>query len=927
MNKRTDLQTENKSLRSQIKSLGQKNASLSRGIVRLKNYGRVIAKQLEDAENNLKTERQRRKDAEASLKRSNRELRDKTGKLEKAEKELADTTAKLDEVKKQAAELAEQVAKLENQETVESRGNSVPPSHNPTGRKKRHVIVNNQTDGAGERKRGGQPGHPRATLQGFDKKEATEEETVESTVVPGTLCPDQCPACKKTFKTPFRVNEDQSVSYGPWVKTEMIMNIVENHMSYSQACEHITEMTDGKVAPCPGYASKLIGTYARLLRKSGFADDLRIGTICHDLVYWDDTGVSINGNQGCMRVYTTKDTVFYVCHRHKDTIGLDVDGILQYLDETQCVMHDHCKINYNLRYWYKNLDCVHHFQRKMVFVFCSAGFQCAIDLKMLIGNITHERKELLKAGKNSFSKETEERYLDEIRSLLEKGKALIMSEGKEETKHYYYNDVVADFNLGLDHFEQYFGWIRDFSLPPDNSISERLLRPIKSKMKQSGCFYSDETGDDYALIRSYIDTCAKNGKTKREAVYRLCMGKPYSLTELVPAESLPGFEDLKQEILEAEEKARTEMQGSKKQSSKEKDPKKEHGKDVDSDEAPEDKAAQKNSAEGQDSEEKGKDTDAGNEGKGKNENGSTGDNVDTGGDAMGHEVQCNDGENKRELENPERDAGPAHSQTGFGKTCDKGRTSGKSGPDKAEADQEGDAGCVDAVDQETEGITNPTVPRGRDDALPATEPMDGSAPGQATSELEEDENSEGIGTPPKGEVDHPLDDADDHSQAEPGEKTGESTMTGMGENTHSAPQPRAESAMGEASANTVLFANMLWEDITPYEQSRKAPEKEEVRRDANGRKMTATQEQERATTTRAERIKIGAQMKAQAEIDAKAQAAEDAQKDAQRREERRRQAARMRGECEAAGARALGSDPGEPKPDKVPAPECQRYMV
>ena len=53
----------------------------------------------------------------------------------------------------------------------------------------------------------------------------------------------------------------------------------------------------------------------------------------------------------------------------------------------------------------------------------------------------------------------------------------------------------------------YFHWIEDFSIPTTNSLSERSLRGVKSKMKVSGQFESVEYAQYYATLRSYVETC------------------------------------------------------------------------------------------------------------------------------------------------------------------------------------------------------------------------------------------------------------------------------------------------------------------------------------------------------------------------------------------------------------------------------------
>ena len=64
-------------------------------------------------------------------------------------------------------------------------------------------------------------------------------------------------------------------------------------------------------------------------------------------------------------------------------------------------------------------------------------------------------------------------------------------------------------------------------------LSERALRGIKSKMKVSGQFQNVTNAEYYAAIRSYIETCYRNGINGHEALIRLMNDNPYTLEEII----------------------------------------------------------------------------------------------------------------------------------------------------------------------------------------------------------------------------------------------------------------------------------------------------------------------------------------------------------------------------------------------------------
>ena len=78
-------------------------------------------------------------------------------------------------------------------------------------------------------------------------------------------------------------------------------------------------------------------------------------------------------------------------------------------------------------------------------------------------------------------------------------------------------------------------WLKDFSLTTTKNLSERGLRGIKSHMKLSGQFESEKAADNHALIRSYIETCRRNGINEIQALQRLCDVNPYTVEEIFQA--------------------------------------------------------------------------------------------------------------------------------------------------------------------------------------------------------------------------------------------------------------------------------------------------------------------------------------------------------------------------------------------------------
>ena len=182
-----------------------------------------------------------------------------------------------------------------------------------------------------------------------------------------------------------------------------------------------------------------------------------------------------------MRVYTDEFYVLYKAHMAKNTEGMDEDGILQNLSSETTVMHDHLLHNYCDDYKYKNIECNAHITRKLEGITQNASHTWSDEMKTLLEETLSKRKEAISNKKTSLSIEEINKFDKKYDDILNRG----FKEYKE-FKHKY--EFEKEENL-LEFMRDFKGpitaWVKDFSLPYSNNLSESLLRMFKSKMKIS----------------------------------------------------------------------------------------------------------------------------------------------------------------------------------------------------------------------------------------------------------------------------------------------------------------------------------------------------------------------------------------------------------------------------------------------------------
>lgn len=448
--------------------------------------------------------------------------------------------------------LEEKVLRLNARLETDSRNSSLPVSRTPIGKKKPVPNSRQKTD----RPRGGQEGHAKASLAGFEESEVTETEAHTADICPECgssslekggedIIKDEtdckvvlikrrhrfyvyrCLCCGKTFHSPIPLHLKEKNQYGENLKALALSLTDQGYVSIGRTRDMIHGLCNGQIKPSEGYIAKLQKTASAALES--FISDLHSHVEKLKLLYWDDTVISVDRMRACFRFYGDEHLAYYTAHKKKDQKGLEEDGILYSLSPNTVVMHDHNTINYNHAFSYRNIECNQHLLRDLERVREESGHGWAEQLKELIQDTIHKRKELIGKGRKGFGTKFEEEFYVKLHECLRIGD----EENKASKGHFFSRFEQALLNRLYRYETNYFAWVKDFSLPVTNNLSERSLRGIKSKQKISGQFWSTENAGHYAKIQSYMETCRRNGISPHHAMVRLMNGNPYSVDELL----------------------------------------------------------------------------------------------------------------------------------------------------------------------------------------------------------------------------------------------------------------------------------------------------------------------------------------------------------------------------------------------------------
>lgn len=336
----------------------------------------------------------------------------------------------------------------------------------------------------------------------------------------------ECSDCGEIVRTGIDPNHHAKCSYGPMVQATALSLMNTVNAAMNKVPLFISAITDGEFNPCEGYVAKLQGRAAKRLEE--FMSDLFKVLITRSLISWDDTVIMINTARGCLRFYGDETIAYYVAHEKKDLEGVIEDGVLDSIPNDTVVMHDHSSISYNERFKFKNVECNIHLQRDLQKIVDETKREEASELKKLISDTIKDRNRLVENGKTGFCKSYIKRFEKNVSDILERWRP------KAEANDSIYSRKFerAVLNRFPKYQDNYFAWVKDFRIPTTNNLSERSLRCSKTKMKVSGQFENVTTAGYYATIKTYTETCRRNGINEIEALMRLCAGNPFTVEEI-----------------------------------------------------------------------------------------------------------------------------------------------------------------------------------------------------------------------------------------------------------------------------------------------------------------------------------------------------------------------------------------------------------
>ncbi|MDT8309741.1 MAG: IS66 family transposase [Bacteroidales bacterium] len=403
----------------------------------------------------------------------------------------------------------------------DSSNSSLPPSKDEN--RPPHTSSLREKSG---RKAGGQPGHEGKTLEMtdtpdeiiehhacfcsecgkdvsglpfelFGKRQVIDIPTVKQIVTEHRVYRCKC-ACGHIVESDFPVGVDSAVRYGKNIETLVGYLSVRQYLPFKRLKELLNDIFTVQVSEgglhclLNRLASKGVTGYEMIRRKvlnSGV-----IGT--------DETGVKVNGKKHWFWTWQNKRATFIAASTNRGTTTIDenVSGI----SREAVLVHDCWKAHFQTPVKAHQL-CTAHLERETKYLEECYKVAWPTRFRVMLRQAHKLKNQLTRADYfyPNHQRELVERELDNLltETLDPKHKEMIAFQ-KRITR---YRDHVFTFLYHPD-------------VPPDNNGSERAIRNVKVKQKISGQFKILSAAENFAILRSIIDTAIKNNQNVLHAL-------------------------------------------------------------------------------------------------------------------------------------------------------------------------------------------------------------------------------------------------------------------------------------------------------------------------------------------------------------------------------------------------------------------------
>jgi len=445
------------------------------------------------------------------LEAENRELRNQLITAHSIISMLEATVTKLEST---VTKLEVRIDELEHKK--DSNNSSIPPSKDENRKTKSLRKKSGKNTG-------GQPGHKGSTLKMRDKVDEVVDHSpnfcqacgsglqadkklrsrrqvidippIKPVVTEHRVYERKCMNCGHNNCGSFPDQVKSPVSYGNGIMTLVAYLSVRQYISMNRIQEILGSVFNVNMSE--GTVKNQLSTYAN--KCNWIYEQIRLRLLRAHWIGTDETGYRLNGKKAWM--WTWQNDKYTLLHASTNRGTQTINEVYPAGLANSILLHDCWKPHFRIASRTHQL-CLVHLLRELEYFIEKRTHKWAYDFAKLLRKSIQLKDNLMDEHCLGFNHaKSIQHHEDCATSLIDQ---TINTNNKK----------LLAFQKRMKKYRSYlFTFLHHESIPYENNSSERAIRNMKVKMKVSGMFKTYEGAQNFAKIRSVIDTCAKNNKS------------------------------------------------------------------------------------------------------------------------------------------------------------------------------------------------------------------------------------------------------------------------------------------------------------------------------------------------------------------------------------------------------------------------------
>jgi transposase/uncharacterized coiled-coil protein SlyX len=334
-------------------------------------------------------------------------------------------------------------------------------------------------------------------LELFGKRQVIDIPTIKQIVTEHRVYRCTC-TCGNIVESDFPIGVDSPVKYGKNIETLIGYLSVRQYLPFKRLQEMMKDIFSVNISEgglhclLNRLASKGIDAYEMIRRR----------VLHSEVIGTDETGVKINGEKYWFWTWQNKRATFITTSNNRGTITINESA--SEISKEAILVHDCWKAHFQTPVKNHQL-CTVHLERETKYL--EERYKVAWPVRFR-SMLRHAHK-----LKKQFTP-VDYYYPNQPRDLLEKELDSLLSEPLDP-KH---KEMISFQKRIIKYRDHVFTFLYHPNVPPDNNGSERAIRNVKVKQKISGQFKILSAAENFAILRSIIDTALKNNQNVLKAL-------------------------------------------------------------------------------------------------------------------------------------------------------------------------------------------------------------------------------------------------------------------------------------------------------------------------------------------------------------------------------------------------------------------------